>query len=164
MALTKEDLQAIQQLLQPIYDEQATIRTEMAEGFEDTRNEQAAIRAEMAEGFKNTRNEQAAIRAEMAEGFENTRNEQAAIRTEMAEGFENTRNEQTAIRAETAENFERVHGDIANLYQNYDKQMKLLNENLPNAVARHEAVAALEAQVENHANRISALEQKAANG
>lgn len=53
---------------------------------------------------------------------------------------------------------------ILRLENNIMHELKLLNENLPDAVARNEQLKELESTVDNHDHRIFALEQKAVNG
>ena len=53
---------------------------------------------------------------------------------------------------------------IMNLENNVMHELKMLNELLPDALAKREAFEGVAAKVEDHDNRIYALEQKAANG
>lgn len=53
---------------------------------------------------------------------------------------------------------------ITNMEQNVMRELKLLNENLPNALARSEKLEEVSATVEAHDHRIYSLEQKVSNG
>ena len=74
------------------------------------------------------------------------------MQAEMDKGFE-----------EMADSFEKVHGDIANLYQNHEKSMDIIKEGLPQIQERYTQLEAVEQTVKSHGDRIFALEQKAAN-
>lgn len=52
-------------------------------------------------------------------------------------------------------------GSITTLENSVMHELKLLSENLPNAIARHEELVELVAKADNHDHRIFALEQVA---
>lgn len=74
-----------------------------------------------------------------------------------------TTDDLNALQAEMRDGFEKVHGDIGRLYENSDKNMKLINEGLGHLNDRYAQLDKVEHTTENHGNRIFALEQLAAN-
>lgn len=53
---------------------------------------------------------------------------------------------------------------ITKLENSVMHELEMLNENLPDALARREAFEDVAAKVDDHGNRIFALEQKVSNG
>lgn len=68
------------------------------------------------------------------------------------------------LETEMSKGFEKVHGDIGNLYENSDKNMKLINEGLGHLNERYAQLDKVEKTVDDHDNRIYAIEQKIVNG
>lgn len=65
---------------------------------------------------------------------------------------------------EMRKEFKKVHGDIGHLYENSDKNMKLIVEGLGHLNERYTQLDKVEKQADDHDNRIFALEQKIGNG
>lgn len=64
----------------------------------------------------------------------------------------------------TKEDLQLVRGDIADLYQNHEKHMALINEGLGHLNERYDHLDKVEQTVDKHDHRIFALEQKVSNG
>ena len=57
-----------------------------------------------------------------------------------------------------------INASVMNLENNTMRELRLLNENLPDVMERREQIVEMATTVEEHDHRIFALEQKVANG
>lgn len=92
----------------------------------------------------------------------------------MQKGYESIRADVTRVQLDTEKvrhtqqelvgHVNALRGSVGNLENNVMHELGVLNENLPDALARREAFEEVEAKVDDHDGRIYALEQKASNG
>ncbi len=136
MAVPNEDMKSLFSLLEQMAKDQAEIRRDI-NGI----NTMAHISEHYLETLKN--------------GYETVRSDVTRIQHDVELLQTNGQN--------LMEHVDILRGSVANLENNVMHELKLLSENLPNAVARHETLKTLETQVENLDHRIFALEQKASN-
>ena len=137
MSLTKEDLQAIQVLLEPIMEQQqamqGTLRT-MQEEQQVMKEEQRAMKEEQ----------------------QAMKEEQRAMKEEQQVMKKEQRTMQETLQAHT--------GSIMSLENRVMHQLGLISESLPNAVVRNERLHELEVTAEKHDERITKLEHRVAIG
>lgn len=89
-------------------------------------------------------------------------------------GYESIRADVTRIQLDTekvrdtqynlVEHVDALRGSVGELENNVMHELKTLNELLPDALAKREAFEDVAAKVDDHGNRIFALEQKVVNG
>ena len=159
MVLTKEDLQAlgglIDEKLEPIHSRLDTI---------DSRLDKVESRLDTVDSRLDTMDSRLDAMDSRLDTMDSRFDAMDSRLDAMDSRLDKVDSRLDTLQSEMERGFEIVHGDIANLYQNYDKQFKLLNENLPDAIVRNENLKQLEGTVENHGERIYALEQKVVNG